>query len=203
MECLEMQQVCGWTRCSGSAFSLPEICGYIAVYIMICSFLHFCGHCQDIVTSHQACQSQVAVIDSAVRIGKGNQLILNPRRKTLSPQEWGNRAARRGKEVYTPFPVPAASHAPMVAGTGSGINSAIFVSCVATSLASKRKSSRRLCNGLERFKCDRVGSSCWNASCSNKNRPTEPGSTIDIERSSPSTLCQTCSNGPLVQGDGF
>ena len=41
------------------------------------------------------------------------------------------------------------------------------------------------------FKQGRVGSSRQKASCSKENRPTEPGSVIDMEWSSPSTLCQS------------
>ena len=102
MECLETQQVCRCARCGVTAFSLPENCSCIVVYVMNCSFLHLRFHCQDIVVSHQACQFQVAVIDSAVRIGKGNQLTLNPWREIPSPKKWGDGDVRRRNEMYTP-----------------------------------------------------------------------------------------------------
>ena len=63
-----------------------------------------------------------------------------------------------GTKYMPPILVPAASHAPMVAGTGSGTNSVILVSRVATLLASQRKSSRKPCSDFERFKRGRVGS---------------------------------------------
>ena len=132
----------------------------IVVGIMNRSLLDFCGHCQDIIVSHRVRQFQVAVIDtSAVRIGKGNQSTLNPQREPLAPKKWGDGALRRGSKVYTPIPVPLASHAPMVAGTESGTNSVIRVGCVATSVASQRKSLRSPCSDFERFNRGRVGSS--------------------------------------------
>ena len=96
-----------------------------------------------------------------------------------------------GTKCIPPIPVPAASHAPIVAGTGSGTNSAIRVGWVVTLVASQRKSSRNPCSNLERFKRGLVGSSCRKASCSSEKRPTKLRSAIDIEWSSFSTLCQS------------
>ena len=148
-----------WTCCGGSDFSLPEDCSRIVIDVMNRSFLHLCGHCQDILVTYQAGQFQVAVIDSAIRIGKGHQLTLNPRQETLSPQEWSDGAVRRGNKVYIPILVPAVSHVPMVAGTRSGINLAIIADRIATSLASQQTSLRKPCRNFERFKRGRIESS--------------------------------------------
>ena len=64
-----------------------------------------------------------------------------------------------GTKCIPPIPVPAASHAPMVAGMGSGTDSAILVGRIATSVASQRKSLRNPCSDLESFKRGLVGSS--------------------------------------------
>jgi len=90
-----------------------------------------------------------------------------------------------------PIPLPAASHAPSVRGTRSGINSAIRVGRDVNSCASSRKSSRKPCSVFVNRSRSRPCSSCRNASWRIENKPVHPGRATDIERSSPITLCQS------------
>ena len=94
-----------------------------------------------------------------------------------------------GTKNTPPIPSLAASQAPSTLGS-PGTNSAILVGRLATSRASHLKSASTAWISFVRRSLGRSVSSWRNASCSRENNPLHPGMAMDIERSSPSTLCQ-------------
>lgn len=94
-----------------------------------------------------------------------------------------------GTKKTPPMPVPAASQAPTTLGS-EGTSSAMRVGRLERSFASHRKSWRTPWTARVRRSRGRARSSCRNASWRRENKPRAPGNAMDMERSSPSILCQ-------------
>ena len=88
------------------------------------------------------------------------------------------------------MPTPAASNAPSVRGSASGINSAICVGREVKSRTSHQKSSKKPWRVEERRRRLQPVSLCQNFSWRTENKPAHPGRAIDIDQSSPTILCQ-------------
>lgn len=92
--------------------------------------------------------------------------------------------------MHTLILSPEASYAPLVLGTLSGMSSTIQVRQKARSWAKQQKSLRKPCKVFVNWSHGQFFSLWRNISSRTEKRLVQPGMAMDINQSSPKTLCQ-------------
>ena len=87
VQCLKSQQISQRSYCCCHSFLLPKHSHSIIIDIVCHPFPNIHCRSKDDIVGDRACQFEITIVNRVVRIWKGDQLLLDPGRESLAPQQ--------------------------------------------------------------------------------------------------------------------